>query len=291
MTDRTPGIDVSHWQGNIDWQKVALADVRFVFIRATNGESGTDRQFTNNWQGAEAVGLLRGVYHYYRPDQDPVAQANHMIDVAGTDAELPYVLDLEERDGIRDTLRDDGQRFLERVFVNDTGTTEIYTSPAFWSEKMRPAPWAAAYDLWIANYTSAPEPIVPAPWEQWTFWQYTDSGDGLATGAESLGLDLNRFAGSLEDLHTYVGLQPPSTDETPSSETTTDSASDRVRVITSALNARKGPGTSLTSIGQVGSGDSLEVVERKIDSSNNEWVAVKLWVAGTHGGREFVEPE
>ena len=70
-----PGIDVSKWQGEIDWRKVTDAEVRFAYIKATEGTGYTDPCFTANWQSAQSAGLLRGAYHYFHPRLDARTRA------------------------------------------------------------------------------------------------------------------------------------------------------------------------------------------------------------------------
>ncbi len=79
------GIDVSHYQGTIDWQKVAQAGIRFVFVKATQGITVVDPQFQTNWQEAKAAGLLRGAYHFFEPDDDPGQQAQNLLTALGGD--------------------------------------------------------------------------------------------------------------------------------------------------------------------------------------------------------------
>src|SRR5689334_1580650 len=87
------GIDVSHYQGVIDWNQVAEAGTAFVFIKATEGTSYVDPQFQDNWSGAKAAGLLRGAYHFFQPGEDPQQQAEYFLSVVQTvPGDLPPVL-------------------------------------------------------------------------------------------------------------------------------------------------------------------------------------------------------
>src|ERR1700704_2322289 len=90
------GIDVSHYQGTIDWAQVAQAGKTFAFIKATEGTSEADPQFQANWNGAKAAGLLRGAYHFYQPGDDPQQQAGYFLNaVQPGPGDLPAVLDIE----------------------------------------------------------------------------------------------------------------------------------------------------------------------------------------------------
>ena len=73
------GIDVSHFQGEVDWGAVAAAGVRFAFIKATEGLDDVDPRFAQNWQGSRAAGLLRGAYHFLHPNLDARQQAAHFL--------------------------------------------------------------------------------------------------------------------------------------------------------------------------------------------------------------------
>ena len=76
-----PGLDVSYWQAEIDWQAVRATGVRFVFIKATEGVGYTDSTFAGNWEGAGANGLLRGAYCFFHPNQDAEQQADRFVAV------------------------------------------------------------------------------------------------------------------------------------------------------------------------------------------------------------------
>ena len=92
----TPGIDVSHWQGQIDWPAVRSAGKIFAFIKATEGTSYQDPAFPANWQGSKAAGLRRGAYHFFRPAQDPAKQADLFLrTVPQAPGDLPPALDME----------------------------------------------------------------------------------------------------------------------------------------------------------------------------------------------------
>ena len=98
-----PGIDVSYWDSGIDWPKVRATGQRYVFIKASEGDSYADPTFDDNWRGEKSAGLLRGAYHFVRSNVDPKKQATKFIDYVKSmndDGELPPVLDLETPDGV-----------------------------------------------------------------------------------------------------------------------------------------------------------------------------------------------
>ncbi|HZT84104.1 MAG TPA: GH25 family lysozyme [Gaiellaceae bacterium] len=188
-TVRARGIDVSAWNGTINWAKVAGAGYRFAFGKATEGTSFTDRTYTANRNGSEAAGLVFGAYHFARPSGTTVAaatasairQANHFLAVAAPQpGELPPVLDLEKTGNLP------GQRllawtlaWLEQIYASTGVEPLVYTSPLFWKLRLGDSTAAAASGtgLWIAHWTSRSSPTVPARnWNGigWKFWQWTD---------------------------------------------------------------------------------------------------------------------
>ncbi|MBE3554395.1 MAG: glycoside hydrolase family 25 protein [Thermicanus sp.] len=93
------GIDVSHWQGNIDWQKVKGDGISFAFIKATEGKGYTDPRFYENVRGAQNAGIKIGFYHYATPStlQDAEEEADWFLSVVGNlKNDLPHAYDLEE---------------------------------------------------------------------------------------------------------------------------------------------------------------------------------------------------
>jgi len=190
------GIDVSHWQGVIAWPSVAGAGVDFAFIKATEGGDYTDPRFSANWAGAWQAGIIRGAYHYFRPQTDAAAQARHFLATAQLQpGDLPPVLDVEATDGRPDSEIAAGVRTWLQMVEQATGRTPIvYTRASFWNPHLGPGD--ARYPLWVAHY-DVPNPTLPGGWTSWTFWQHSDDGrvPGI-TGA----VDLNWFNGTRAQL-------------------------------------------------------------------------------------------
>ena len=227
------GIDVSHWQDDkstpqkMDFKKAYAKGARFVFIKVS--ERGfIDRDFEYNWKAAKDAGLLRGGYHFLRWDLSGLLQARIFCEVMRSDpGELPPVADFEAPN--QGSLYPSNallEQFLVEVENISRRKPIIYTSPSFWNThgrnkttKQFDAKWAY-YTLWIANYfkvyqPGVTKPYLMEPWKSagkpWTFWQYTDQGDGPAYGAESKTIDLNWFNGSMEELKAFVKANKPST--------------------------------------------------------------------------------
>jgi len=175
-----PGIDVSHFQGEVDWRAVAAAGVRFAFIKATEGLDDVDPRFAQNWRQSSAAGLLRGAYHFLHPNLDAGQQAAHFLSVVTLDDDaLPPALDVEVTDGVDPaTLTACIETWLEAVEAALRCKPVVYTDPSFWRDNVGAD--LAAYPLWLACY--APQPEVPASWPRWTFWQHSQSGgvEGIA---------------------------------------------------------------------------------------------------------------
>ena len=190
-----PGIDVSHYQGAVDWPAVAASGVRFAFIKATDGVEDIDPHFAHNWAGTKGAGIIRGAYHFFRPSLDAQEQAAHFLRVvAMDDLALPPALDVEVTDGLYPPALQAGIRtWLEAVQAAVGCTPIVYTDPSFWREHV--AADFSAYPLWLACYAARPE--VPAAWSAWTFWQHTDTGNVSSIPGN---VDLNYCALSYEDL-------------------------------------------------------------------------------------------
>lgn len=195
------GIDVSKYQGTIDWSQVATAGLSFVFIKASQGITEVDPELAANWSGAQTAGLLRGAYHFYQPGDDPTQQAEHFLATAPLDAgDLPPVLDIETAGSLSPAEIVQGVATWLDVVQQATGRTPIlYTSPGFW--KTLDATQFGGYPLWVAEY-GVSSPIVPAGWSRWTFWQYSESG--TVAGIQGA-VDLDLFQGSLEELKALAG--------------------------------------------------------------------------------------
>jgi lysozyme len=193
---QTQGIDVSHDQGAIDWSRVAAAGKQFAFVKATQGIGESDPDFASNWQGAKAVGLVRGAYHYFQPGDDPVEQAKHFLSVVTLETgDLPPALDVEEQGSLTDReLIRDIRRWLQ-VVQHRTGMAPIVYSGAYFWDGLDTGAFAR-FPLWVADYNSA-APRIPTGWKTWKFWQY--SGAGTVSGIAAP-VDLDLVQGSLEGL-------------------------------------------------------------------------------------------
>jgi GH25 family lysozyme M1 (1,4-beta-N-acetylmuramidase) len=188
-TARAKGVDVSNWNGAINWTKVAHAGYRFAFAKATEGPSYIDKTYTANRNGSEGAGLVFGGYHFARPagrnlaaaTASAIKQANRFLAVAAPQpGELPPVLDLEATGGLgKKRLLGWTLAWLGQIEARTGVEPFLYTSPLFWKAHLGDSTAAAAAGtgLWIAHWTSRGSPSVPARnWngDGWRFWQWTN---------------------------------------------------------------------------------------------------------------------
>jgi GH25 family lysozyme M1 (1,4-beta-N-acetylmuramidase) len=191
------GVDVSHWQGTINWGQVAAAGKSFAIAKATEGVGYKDDTYARNKAQAMANGLKFGAYHFARPENNAVREADWFVDNADYEhGMLIPTLDLERTGGRGPTgLTNWTKAWLQRVEERLGVKAMIYMSPHFWRTNLNDTRWFAdnGYDvLWIAHWHVS-TPLPPADnWggKGWTFWQYTS--DGRVPGIQG-GVDLNRY--------------------------------------------------------------------------------------------------
>jgi hypothetical protein len=163
-------IDVSHYQGAINWATAYSAGIRKTFIKATESSSITDASFSTNWAGALAQSIARGAYHYFINSVDPTAQANHFLAVATSAGELGYAVDCEDESGTLDSAN--LKTFLDRVEAISGKKCTIYTRASWWNFYVGFQSWTKDYPLWVAHWNVA-VPTIPTGWTEWVYWQFT----------------------------------------------------------------------------------------------------------------------
>ena len=211
------GIDVSYYQGVIDWPAVKAGGIEFAFIRLSDGEVFRDPKFDVNWQGAKSAGVIRGAYQFFRPGQNVDAQADMMIKAIGTyqPGDLPPVIDVEATGGQSPaTVATRVKQWVTKVKAALGVDPIVYTGKYFWRDQVGGERALASNALWIAQYTSLC-PDIPTPWTRWTFWQHSDKG---RVSGISEKVDLNKFNGTLADLAAFAGgggTPPPSFAQAP----------------------------------------------------------------------------
>lgn len=201
------GPDVSFYQDDpatpigIDFKKMREL-AKYVIIRAGQN-SWQDKCFNKNWSKAKLANLPRGSYWFYDSRVSPKKQAELWMEILGADrGELPLFADFEDEYRGPYGKWNDFYDFLETL--NELAPEKekaIYTAYYYWVERtisvgipIQSLNYFKQYPLWIANY-GVSKPLVPKPWDDWTFWQFTAKGDGLLYGVESKNIDLNYFNG------------------------------------------------------------------------------------------------
>ncbi len=190
------GVDVSTYQGTIDWGKVKASGRAFAITRVGDGLGG-DNTFDTNWAGIKAAGMMRGAYQFFRASDDPIQQADILLAKIGTpaDGDLPPTLDLEVTDGqSASVIVTKVKQWLEHVKAKTGRNPMIYTSPGFWPSLGNPD--LSTYVLWVAHWGTTC-PTMPTGWSSWSFHQYSDSG---TVSGISGGVDLDVFDGDLAAL-------------------------------------------------------------------------------------------
>lgn len=200
------GMDVSHYDGTITWATAKANGIDFAIAKATESTTYVDPTFAANWAGMKAAGVVRGAYHFFRANADPVAQANHFVQTVGAleAGDLPLVLDLETADGQSGaTIGANAVKFLDAVTAATGKTAMVYTSPGFITGTIgAPPAGLGRYTLWVANW-GVSCPNVPGPWSTWAFWQR--SSTGTVPGVPATAVDLNTFNGTLAQLQAFGG--------------------------------------------------------------------------------------
>lgn len=170
------GIDVSYYQGKIDWPKVkAMKDdgvtVSFAFIKATEGLLLVDPYFQRNWREAPKAGLKVGAYHFFRPKSSGLWQANFFLQTITIEkGDLPPVVDIETLDGVSaQQMRKQLNAFLIRVEEKAKVKPIIYSGLRFYQSYL--AGYYKQYPFWVAHYH---QPQLRLPQGAWKFWQHSD---------------------------------------------------------------------------------------------------------------------
>ena len=193
------GIDISHYQEHINWERLRNASIgdtpiRFVFIKATEGEKLMDDYFNENFFLSRENDFVRGAYHFFVPDVDPRRQAEFFLrQVHLVPGDLPPVLDVEKAGKLtKQQLRHDVKVWLDLVEKKYGVKPILYTGYKFKLEYLD-TPEFADYPFWIAHYY-----VRELTYKgKWAFWQHTDCGK--VKGIKGL-VDCNIFNGTQEDL-------------------------------------------------------------------------------------------
>lgn len=205
--DGMTGHDVSSYQGNIDWPRAWSAGGRFAYVKATEGTRYVNPRFAQQYNGSYDVGMIRGAYHFARPDvSSGAAQADYFVDHGGgwsPDGQtLPGALDIEYNPygetcyGLGPAAMSWWLRDFSDTYRARTGRfPAIYTSTNWWNRCTGGnAGFGPNNPLWVARYGGDAGPL-PAGWTHWMVWQFADRG--------ALPGDQDTFEGAGTRLHEF----------------------------------------------------------------------------------------
>ena len=290
------GIDTSVWQGVMDFLKAVAAGARFNISRAgsINNVTGIcypDGQWPNNKFAGKYIPT--GYYWFFRPNHDPVRQADFFTGLTKTALPGPLVIDVETQAGLTpEQFAGAIEKFINRVYSNTMQWCTIYTRTTVWNPYsvlvngvyvpagVAELPLWSKLKLWIARYgvdvpwVGTTDKYKPRDWNTWTMHQYSADGNnrGPEFGAKSASIDLNWFNGTELEFASYFGLAVPPFPHVP--------APDPKVIIRAAsgLNIRETPGG--TKIGSAYNGSRWDLIDRK-PVSGIEYDLIAGWV---HGG-------
>ncbi len=204
------GVDVSKYQGDIDWRQVKDAGVGFAYIKATEGSDRADSKFQYNWEAAKAAGVPRGAYHFVYWCRQPHEEMNNFTSVVPNDPDaLPPVLDVEatptSRSCKRTLYREEVLRDMKAMLTHMErayGKKPIIYSSVDFYQAILQSDALTEYPIWVRSTKYHPK--VRYGDRKWTFWQYRSDGriPGI-TGA----VDQNTFSGTHEQWRKWLGSQ------------------------------------------------------------------------------------
>jgi lysozyme len=184
------GVDISHWDGDIDWAALKKSGISFVYIKATQGLEDVDPMFEQNWKNARKHGIRRGAYHFFDPDSDGEAQARHFLKtvklrkddmITAVDVEVAASRGSEQ-------LVSELQKWLKTVEQQVKHKPMIYCDVPFWNEHVKAD--MGEYPLWLAQWEDEEKPNeLPMGWQDYAMWQY--SATGTVHGINHSSVDLN----------------------------------------------------------------------------------------------------
>ena len=204
-TTNIQGIDVSHWQSDINWAEVHNAGYKFAFVKATEGVNYIDPNFETNMDNGKATGMLMGAYHFARPDENnAIDEAYYFISNANEylkDGTLRPVLDVERGISLGNEELSNWINDWMNTVESETGVEPIlYINSNYANNYLDES--VSNRDIWIAHWTYDPE-VSPDTgiWDNWVFWQYSDSGSVSGIVGN---VDLDIFNGAESEIYNFV---------------------------------------------------------------------------------------
>lgn len=203
------GVDLSHYQGEVDMETLAGQDIDFVYVKATDGLAFVDDHYQKNCRNAENAGLLAGAYHFFTLDGDGKAQAEHFISTIGNQngrmvpaVDVEYYGDKKKNPPDSQLVTESLQECLDCIEAEYGHKPVIYTTVPFYQKYIRGK--FKQYPLWIRNV------YFPATWSVgggWSFWQYDDKSTLKGFQGDTDYIDLDVFRGSRKELEKKMVIQ------------------------------------------------------------------------------------
>ncbi|MEI5906653.1 GH25 family lysozyme [Bacillus spongiae] len=199
------GVDVSAYQGDIEWAQFQEQGLQFAFMKATEGSSFVDKFFEENWKNAESTSLRIGAYHFFSYDSEGKTQAQNFINTVPIHEEaLPPVVDVEfygdkeKNPPKRDQVEKELQTMVKMLEEHYGKRVILYTTKKAYDLYIKNS--FEQCDIWIRDVITTPS--LPDN-RDWTFWQYTDREQLKGYKGEEKFIDVNVFHGSEEEFKEY----------------------------------------------------------------------------------------
>lgn len=318
MTFIEPIIDISKWQGKIDFDKMIGAKPLGIYMRCAykdpySAASLTDKHVREYYNGLRESGIPLSFYYFYHPHIDGGKQATHFLEVVDSigDYQLPLAIDIESNLFPERVSRGSVSRNLETcmniIRENSNILPMIYTRTAFWNPLLGSQSWASNYYLWIAFYSSTTShpwyknpnsAYKPAPWDDYFMWQYSADGNmrGKEFGVSSSSIDINRVNANIYE--EILGIESVDTsDESIPIDVETGENMGKVTLSRGYhyLNMRNKPGIYGSEIvGMIRKGEVLDVI-MKYNDGNDIWLLVLKsdntvgWSAYRFSGSKYLQ--
>lgn len=185
------GMDASHYQGTVSWKAVKnSSNIKFVYLKATEGKAYLDATFQQNWKGASAAGLKVGAYHFFSASSSGEEQAQNFItNVPKVKGALPPAIDIEATITQEDDFKKQVAAYVKLVEAHYGQKPVFYVPPRIFNLLYDQY---SNYPFWVINTKTKPNVAG------WTFWQYTYKGTVAGVDGK---VDLDRFQGSRWDFY------------------------------------------------------------------------------------------
>ena len=202
------GVDVSEYQGEVDWDKIKEQGISFAFVKATEGSKGKDSYFNKNFQKLKNTDMLLGIYHFFSLESTGEEQAKNYIDTVGVTknddsllipiVDIEYYSDYKKEEPIKDWIKKELKVLLDKLESTYRVKPMIYTTMEFYNDYLDGE--FLDYDIWIRNILTKPN----LENRTWKFWQYTGRGRLEGYSGEEKFIDLNVFNGSKEEFDKFI---------------------------------------------------------------------------------------